>query len=147
MRGGRTKTTGTVGASTIGMKHTSGCGCSDAGVTPMPSDVAIAISQSSMVGAVAPLGIATGGTRLLESRALMIGLAVAILSAAIPFTLEIHALRSIGPRTFGVAMSTSPAVAAGMGWVVLHEPLGLLQVVAIGFVGVASAGTFLANRT
>lgn len=97
--------------------------------------------------AVAPLGIATGGARLVESRALMIGLAVAILSAAIPFTLEIHALRSVGPRTFGVVMSTSPAVAAGMGWLVLHEPLGLMQVVAIACVGVASVGTVLANQT
>ena len=61
--------------------------------------------------AIAPLGIATGGTRLLEPRALMIGLAVAMLSAATPFALEIHALRAVSPRTFGVLMSTSPAVA------------------------------------
>ena len=40
-------------------------------------------------------------------------------------------LRSVGPRTFGVVMSTSPAVAAVMGWLVLHETLGPLQAAAI----------------
>ena len=95
--------------------------------------------------AVAPLGIATGGLQLLEPSALVIGLAVAMLSAAIPFSLEIHALRAVGPRTFGVVMSTSPAVAAVMGWLVLHETLGWLQAAAIGCVVAASAGTALAT--
>jgi inner membrane transporter RhtA len=67
---------------------------------------------------VAPLGIATGGTHLIAPGALMTGFAVAMLSAAIPFSLELHALRSVGPRTFGVVMSSSPAVAAIMGWMV-----------------------------
>lgn len=95
--------------------------------------------------AVAPLGIATGGARLIQPGALTTGLAVAMLSAAIPFTLELHALRSVGPRTFGVIMSTSPAVAAAMGWMVLAEPLGRLQTAAIGCVVAASVGTTLAT--
>jgi inner membrane transporter RhtA len=107
----------------------------------------LALAMVVATVAVAPLGIATGGVRLFEPRALMIGLAVAMLSAAIPFTLEIHALRCVGPRTFGVVMSTSPAVAAVMGWLVLNEPMGLLQTAAICCVGVASAGTALADAT
>ena len=94
---------------------------------------------------VAPLGIATGGSRLIAPGALMTGFAVAMLSAAIPFSLELHALRSVGPRTFGVVMSTSPAVAAIMGWMVLHETLGPLQAAAIGCVVLASVGTALAT--
>jgi len=94
---------------------------------------------------VAPLGIATGGTRLIAPGALMTGFAVAMLSAAIPFSLELHALRSVGPRTFGVVMSSSPAVAAIMGWMVLHETLGPLQAAAIGCVVLASVGTALAT--
>ncbi len=96
--------------------------------------------------AVAPLGVITGGRQLLEPHALVIGLAVAMLSAAIPFSLEIHALRAVGPRTFGVIMSTSPAVAAMMGWLVLHEQPGWLQAAAIGCVVAASAGTALATN-
>ena len=94
----------------------------------------------------APLGVITGGRQLLEPHALVIGLAVALLSAAIPFSLEIHALRAVGPRTFGVIMSTSPAVAAMMGWLVLHEQPGWLQAAAIGCVVAASAGTALATN-
>ena len=105
--------------------------------------LALAIVAATV--AVAPLGIATGGLQLLEPNALVTGLAVAMLSAAIPFSLEIHALRTVGPRTFGVVMSTSPAVAAVMGWLVLHETLGWLQAAAIACVVAASAGTALAT--
>jgi inner membrane transporter RhtA len=90
-------------------------------------------------------GNRAGGTKLLEPRALLIGLAVAMLSGAIPFTLEIHALRAVGPRTFGVVMSTSPAVAGVMGWLVLHETLGWVQAAAIGCVVAASVGTAVAT--
>jgi inner membrane transporter RhtA len=104
----------------------------------------LALAMVVATAAVAPLGIATGGTRLLEPGALATGVAVAMLSAAIPFSLELHALRVVGPRAFGVIMSTSPAVAAALGWVLLAEPLHTPQAAAIGFVVLASAGTALA---
>lgn len=103
----------------------------------------LALAMAVATIAVAPLGIATGGGRLLEPGALATGLAVAMLSAAIPFTLELHALRVVGPRAFGVIMSTSPAVAAALGWAVLAEPLRAAQAAAICCVVVASAGTAL----
>ena len=106
----------------------------------------LALAMVVATVAVAPLGVVTGGQQLLEPHALLIGLAVAMLSAAIPFSLEIHALRAVGPRTFGVIMSTSPAVAAVMGWLVLNEQLGWLQAAAIGCVVAASAGTALATN-
>ena len=106
----------------------------------------LALAMVVATVAVAPLGVITGGRQLLEPHALLIGLAVAMLSAAIPFSLEIHALRAVGPRTFGVIMSTSPAVAAVMGWLVLNEQLGWLQAAAIGCVVAASAGTALATN-
>ena len=104
----------------------------------------LALAMVVATVAVAPLGIATGGLRLIEPGALATGLAVATLSAAIPFSLELHALRVVGPRAFGVLMSTSPAVAATIGWLLLAEPLGGLQVVAICCVVSASAATALA---
>ena len=105
----------------------------------------LALAMVVATVAVAPLGIATGGARLLEPRMLTTGLAVAMLSAAIPFALELHALRAVGPRTFGVIMSTSPAVSAAMGWVILAEPLGVPQAAAIACVVAASAGTMMAT--
>jgi inner membrane transporter RhtA len=105
--------------------------------------VAFALAIAALV--IAPLGIVTGGARLLDPSVLARGSAVALLSAAIPFALEITALRSVGPRAFGVIMSTSPAVAATMGWLVLHEPLGAVQAAAIACVVAASAGTAFAT--
>jgi inner membrane transporter RhtA len=105
--------------------------------------LALAMVVATVVSA--PLGIATAGLRLLEPRAVLTGLAIAMLSAAIPFSLEIHALRSVRPRTFGVVMSMSPAVAGVMGWLVLDESLRWLQAAAIGCVVVASVGTAMAD--
>jgi len=107
----------------------------------------LALAMIVATVAVAPLGIATGGARLIEPRLLATGLAVAMLSAAIPFPLELHALRTVGPRTFGVIMSTSPAVAAAMGWAILAEPLGAVPAAAIACVVAASAGTMLTTDT
>lgn len=107
----------------------------------------LALAMAVATLAVAPLGVATGGRQLLAPSALATGLAVAMLSAAIPFTLELHALRVVGPRAFGVIMSTSPAVAATLGWAVLSEPLRTAQIGAICCVVFASAGTALVADT
>jgi inner membrane transporter RhtA len=68
---------------------------------------------------------------------------VAMLSSAIPFSLELEALRKIPARIFGVLMSLEPAVAALAGLVVLGERLEMRAVVAIFFVTVAAAGASL----
>lgn len=74
-------------------------------------------------------------------------LAVAILSSALPYSLEMIALRSIPSKTFGVLMSLEPAVAALMGFVFLSEKLSGVQLVAILCVMVASSGSSLTSRT
>lgn len=87
---------------------------------------------------VAPAGVSAAGRHLLEPSTLAIGVVVAMLSAAVPFALELHALRAIDARTFGIIMSTSPCVAALLGVLFLHERLDAGQVLAIGVVSVAS---------
>jgi inner membrane transporter RhtA len=69
-----------------------------------------------------------------------------MLSSAIPFSLELEALRKIPARIFGVLMSLEPAVAALAGLLVLGERLELRAVVAIVFVTVAAAGASLFGR-
>ena len=54
---------------------------------------------------------------------LAVGLAVAVLSSAIPYSLELEALRRLPKGTFGVLMSLEPAVAALVGLVVLGQGL------------------------
>ncbi|MEK2689140.1 EamA family transporter [Bdellovibrio sp. GT3] len=73
-------------------------------------------------------------------------LAMAVLSGAIPFSLEMIALRRIPSKTFGVLMSLEPAVAAMMGLVFLSEELSSIQWLAILFVMVASCGSSLTSR-
>ena len=71
---------------------------------------------------------------------------VAMLSSAIPYSLELEALRRLPAHVFGVLMSLEPGMAALAGFVVLGEVLGLREVVAIGLVVAASAGAARAAR-
>lgn len=89
---------------------------------------------------VLPIGVAQAGAALLESRWLLAGLAVAVLSSAIPYTLEMYALRHLPKRTFSILLSLEPAVGAVAGWMVLAERLSLQQMLAMAFIMTASMG-------
>ena len=93
-----------------------------------------------------PFGVVQGGAELLDPTVLGIGLGVALLSSAIPYSLELEALRRLPARVFGVLMSLEPAMAALAGFVVLGEGLVAREIVAIGLVVVASAGAARAAR-
>lgn len=111
-------------------------------------DGATGLALALVVGglAVAPFGLADGGSALLDPRLLAVGAAIALLSSVIPYTLELEALRRMPTRVFGVLMSTEPAVAALAGFAVLGQALSGRQVVAVGLVVVASAGATLARE-
>ena len=87
-----------------------------------------------------PAGIVQGGSALLEPELLAAGVAVALVSSVIPYSLELEALRRLPESVFGVLMSLDPAVAALAGLVVLDQALGGVDLLAIAFVVVASAG-------
>ncbi|HET6867177.1 MAG TPA: EamA family transporter [Solirubrobacteraceae bacterium] len=87
-----------------------------------------------------PLGIAQGGSHLLEPRSLLLGAAVGLLSSAIPYSFENEALRRIRPGVFGVLMSIEPAMAALAGFIALGQGLSAREVLGIGLVVVASVG-------
>jgi inner membrane transporter RhtA len=98
--------------------------------------VALCVSTVALV----PVGIAGGGVALLNPKLLLVGFAVAMLSSAVPYSLELEALRKLPPRVFGVLMSLEPAVAALVGFVILGERLGLRAVAAVLLVTVAAVG-------
>jgi inner membrane transporter RhtA len=77
---------------------------------------------------------------LLAPGALAVGLAVALLSSVIPYSLESESLRRLPARVFGVLMSLEPAVAALAGFVVLGQRLSARDLVAIALVICASVG-------
>ena len=87
-----------------------------------------------------PFGIADGGLALADPNVLAVGAAVALLSSAVPYSLELEALRRLPARVFGVLMSLEPAMAALAGFVVLGEVLGEREILAIALVVIASAG-------
>jgi inner membrane transporter RhtA len=93
-----------------------------------------------------PFGIADGGTNLLVPSILAVGIAVAILSATLPFSLEMEAMRRLPSNVFGVLMSLEPAVAATIGFLLLSQGLVAAQIVAIGLVVAASAGVLWTSR-
>lgn len=90
-----------------------------------------------------PLGVAHAGAALLAPGVLLTGLAVAVLSSAAPYSLEMVALRRLPRHVFGLLVSASPAVAALVGFFMLGERLSALQWAAIACVVGASAGSAL----
>jgi inner membrane transporter RhtA len=71
---------------------------------------------------------------------LLTGIAVAAFSSALPYSLEMEALRRMPSRVFGVLMSLEPAVAAVAGFLILGERLGPRALGAMLLISIASAG-------
>jgi inner membrane transporter RhtA len=108
--------------------------------------VAVATGMSIATLMVLPFGLAGGGLGRLAPRLYAAGVAMAVLSSALPFTLEMHALRAMPGRTFSILMSLEPAVAALCGLVLLGEHLTQAQWAAVGLVIAASVGATMTAR-
>lgn len=105
---------------------------------PRLDGLAIGMSVAALVSL--PLGIGASGSALLEPVSLGLGLAIAVMSSGVPYTLELLALRRLPAATFAVLTSLAPAFAAAAGYLVLDQGLSLTQCVAIAMVVAASAG-------
>jgi inner membrane transporter RhtA len=108
-----------------------------------------AVVTAAMIVATAatlPFAIASGGLAHLTPRLTLAALGVALLSSAIPYSLEMVALRALPVRTFSILMSLEPAVAALCGLAFLGERLGGAQWVAIALVIAASIGAAATAR-
>ena len=93
-----------------------------------------------------PAGIIEGGAALGRPAVLAGGLAVAVLSSALPYSLELIALRRLTAAAFGLLMSIEPAVAALAGRDCAAQPITSVLLIALVMVMVASAGTTLVHR-
>jgi inner membrane transporter RhtA len=98
--------------------------------------LAMVVAAALMTGP----GVAAAGEDLLDLRVVAVGAAVALLSSAIPYSLELEALRRLRMGIFGVLMSLEPAIAALVGLVALEQGLAAAEVAGIACVVAASAG-------
>jgi inner membrane transporter RhtA len=103
------------------------------------------LAPAMVIGAVliTPWGIISAGQHLRNPQLVGAAVGVGLLSSALPWSLELEALRRLPTHVFGVVLSLEPAVAALAGFVFLHEHLRTRAWLAIGLVILASAGAAL----
>ncbi len=103
------------------------------------------LTMATFLGALIMIGpgFAAAGTALVTPTTLALGGAVGVLSSAVPYSLDLLALRRLPTAVFGVLTSLNPAVAALAGFLVLHQRLPPVELGGIALVMAASAGVTL----
>jgi inner membrane transporter RhtA len=93
-----------------------------------------------------PFGVTDAGMKLLHWQVLPLGVAVAVFSSALPYSLEMVSLKRIPMKTFGILMSLEPVVAALVGAIFLNEILTATQLISVASIVVASLGSALTTQ-
>jgi inner membrane transporter RhtA len=107
-----------------------------------------AVALGTAIGALVavPVGVAHAGSALFSLSALPFAIGLAVLSSALPYSLEMYALTRLPARTIGILFSLEPAVGALLGLVFLDEHLSTFQWLAIAAIIVASIGAVITAR-
>jgi len=113
-------------------------------IVPQHRIVCLGLIVAALVAV--PVGVAEAGVALLRPSVLLSGLAVAVLCSALPYPLELAALKRLPARVFGIGVSLDPAIGALAALAVLGERLGAWQLAGIAAVTAASIGATLARR-
>lgn len=100
--------------------------------------LSIAIVLSAMV--MLPISIVHNPTALFQTQYWGQALIIALLATAIPYTLDLLALKQLTKLSYGTLSSLSPALAALAGWVLLKEQITVLQSIALLCIMIASVG-------
>lgn len=106
------------------------------------------VAMGSLIAAVifVPLGVLQSVDVGWHWSILPVGLAIAVLSTALPYSLEMLALTRLPTRTFGTLMSLEPGLAAISGMIFLGETLTATQTLALAAIIAASMGSTLTMR-
>jgi inner membrane transporter RhtA len=112
----------------------------------VPGTGGLAVSLAVAAILVLPFGVRPAAVVLHRPELLLGAAAVALLSSVFAYGLEINALRRIPTRVFGILMSLEPAAAAIAGLLVLHQRLGLREILALLLVSLASFAVTLTHR-
>ena len=93
-----------------------------------------------------PIGVAYTNAAAITPQVLGIGLAIAVLSSAVPYYLEMLALRGLPQGLYGMFSSAAPAITAIAGLLILGERLSSTQSMAIACIVLASAACAMSAR-
>lgn len=111
-----------------------------------PGSVGLVFATVTAAIVLLPLGISQARAEMLQPLLLLAGGGVGLLSTALPYSLEMEALRRLPSRVFSVLLSLSPAIAALMGFLLLHEELSWQDLLAIALISAASVGVILFQK-
>ena len=113
-------------------------------VMPGNSGLAIAMLVAALV--LLPVELVVGGLGGLDLGLLAAVLAVAVLSTALPLTLEFEALKRMTARTYGILVTLEPVAATTIGAILLGQAMGVEGLLAIACVTAAALGVTLSDR-
>ncbi len=106
--------------------------------------LAISISALTLL----PFGLYFQSEQLLNTQYWGQALMIALLATAIPYALDLKALKYLSKLSYGTLSSLSPALAALTGWLLLKEVISFSQWIALFCIIIASIGvTTLSNKS
>lgn len=105
------------------------------------SGVATSLGMTAGFIAVFPFGASNLPMVFSSYSLILTAVGVGILSSAIPYSLEMIALKKLTSKHFGLLMSMEPAIGAIAGYFYLNEQLTTLQLMAIICIITASVGS------
>ncbi|MFL0420821.1 EamA family transporter [Micrococcus luteus] len=112
---------------------------------PGVQGLALATAAGSLVAL--PVGVATAGAALLSPVVLGVGLAVALLSTAVPYGIDLQVLRRMPTALFSLLTCLSPIAAALTAWAVRGQELTPLDLAGMLLVIAACAAAVWTSRS
>jgi inner membrane transporter RhtA len=112
----------------------------------LPGNSGLAIGMAVAALVVLPVELAVGGLGGLDLGLLALAIGVAVLSTALPLSLEFEALKRMTARSYGIVVTLEPAVAAIVGALLLGQAMGLTGVLAVACVTAAALGVTISDR-
>jgi len=112
----------------------------------VPGSSGLAIGSVVAALVVLPVELAAGGLPNLDLGLLVAALAVAVLSTALPWSLEFEALKRMSARAYGIVVTLEPAVAAMVGALLLGQAIGVQGLLAVACVTIAALGVTISDR-
>ena len=105
-----------------------------------PGTQGLSVSLAAAAVLLAPFGAAHGISAMSDPSLAALALGVSVFSTALPYTLELNALRRMSARVYGVLACFEPIVAAIVGWILLSQSLTAWEGLAAVLIVAASIG-------